>query len=98
MTCARISEFVHCSHPENRRGRAESERFKCFSTMSCSRRQGQSGHLLPGTSADSANLPDPDILALKKVEELEAALEQLATVAEDLKACVPLLAIAHRSV
>jgi hypothetical protein len=30
-------------------------------------------------------LPDPDVLALEIAEELEAALEQFAAIAEDLK-------------
>ena len=34
---------------------------------------------------DSANLPDPGVLALEITAELEAALEQFATIAEDLK-------------
>jgi hypothetical protein len=34
---------------------------------------------------DSANLPDPDVLAQEIVDDLEAALEQFATIAEDLK-------------
>jgi type I restriction enzyme M protein len=34
---------------------------------------------------DSANLPDPDVVALEIAEELEAALEQFAQIAEDLK-------------
>ena len=34
---------------------------------------------------DSANLPDPDVLAIEIAEELEAALEQFAAIAEDLK-------------
>jgi len=34
---------------------------------------------------DSANLPDPDVLALEIAEELEAALEQFSAIAEDLK-------------
>jgi len=34
---------------------------------------------------DSANLPDPDVLALEIAEELEAALEQFTAIAEDLK-------------
>jgi hypothetical protein len=31
------------------------------------------------------NLPDSDVLALEKAEELEVALQQFATIAEDLK-------------
>ncbi len=34
---------------------------------------------------DSANLPDPDVLALEITEDLEAALEQFATIAVDIK-------------
>jgi type I restriction enzyme M protein len=34
---------------------------------------------------DSANLPDPDVLAQEIVDDLEAALQQFATIAEDLK-------------
>ena len=34
---------------------------------------------------DSANLPDPDILATEIVEDLQAALAQFAEIANDLK-------------
>ena len=34
---------------------------------------------------DSANLPDPDIIAAEIVEDLEAALEQFSAIAQDLK-------------
>jgi type I restriction enzyme M protein len=34
---------------------------------------------------DSANLPNPNVLALEIAEELEAALEQFSAIAEDLK-------------
>ena len=33
---------------------------------------------------DSDNLPDPDVIALEIVEDLEAALEQFRLIAEDL--------------
>ena len=33
---------------------------------------------------DSANLPEPDVLAQEIVEELEAALEQFAGIVEEL--------------
>ena len=32
----------------------------------------------------SANLPEPDVLAAEIVEDLQAALEQFAAIAEDL--------------
>ena len=34
---------------------------------------------------ESANLPAPEIIAQEIVDDLEAALEQFATIAEDLK-------------
>jgi len=34
---------------------------------------------------DSANLPDPDVIAREIVEDLEAALQQFAAIANDLK-------------
>ena len=34
---------------------------------------------------DSANLPEPDVLAVAIVEELEAALEQFAAIAQELE-------------
>jgi type I restriction enzyme M protein len=34
---------------------------------------------------DSANLPDPDIIAAEIVEDLEAALQQFGAIAVDLK-------------
>jgi type I restriction enzyme M protein len=34
---------------------------------------------------DSANLPDPDVIATEIAEDLEAALDQFAQIASDLK-------------
>ena len=34
---------------------------------------------------ESANLPAPDVIAQEIADDLEAALEQFATIAEDLK-------------
>jgi len=44
-----------------------------------------SKHLTFESLEDSANLPDPDIIAAEIVEDLEAALSQFATIAADLK-------------
>jgi type I restriction enzyme M protein len=35
---------------------------------------------------DSANLPEPEVLAAEIVEDLQAALEQFAAIAEDIGA------------
>jgi type I restriction enzyme M protein len=34
---------------------------------------------------DSVNLPDPDVIAAEIVEDLEAALQQFAAIANDLR-------------
>jgi type I restriction enzyme M protein len=36
-------------------------------------------------SEDSANLPNPDIIAAEIVEDLQAAIAQFAAIAQDLK-------------
>ncbi len=36
-------------------------------------------------SEDSANLPDPEIIAAEIVEDLQAAIAQFAAIAQDLK-------------
>jgi type I restriction enzyme M protein len=83
-----LDEFVHCFHPENRHERTESERFRCFSYDELLKRDKVNLDIFwlkEESLEDSANLPDPDVLALEIAEELEAALEQFAALAEDLK-------------
>jgi type I restriction enzyme M protein len=83
-----LDEFVHCYHPENRHERTESERFKCFAYDELLKRDKVNLDIFwlkDESLEDSANLHDPDVLALEIAEELEAALEQFATIAEDLK-------------
>jgi hypothetical protein len=42
------------------------------------------GHQTRGV-ADSANLPDPDVIAAEIAEDLQAALDQFTQIAADLK-------------
>ena len=42
-------------------------------------------HLTFAILEDSANLPDPDVIAQEIVEDLEAAVSQFAEIAADLK-------------
>ena len=44
------------------------------------------------TLEDSASLPDPDVLAVEIVQDLQAALAQFAAIAEDLEVEPSLLA------
>jgi type I restriction enzyme M protein len=67
---------------------ATSERFRCFPYDELLKRDKVNLDIFwlkAESLEDSANLPDPDVLALEIAEELEAALEQFATIAEDLK-------------
>ena len=83
-----LDEFVQCFHPENRHERNESERFKGFAYDDLLKRDKVNLDIFwlrDESLEDSANLPDPDVLALEIAEELEAALEQFAAIAEDLK-------------
>lgn len=83
-----LNDFVACYHLENRHERTESERFKSFSYDELTKRDKVNLDIFWLTDEsleDSANLPDPGVLALEIAEELEAALAQFAAIAEDLK-------------
>ncbi len=75
-------------NPENRHQPTESERFKSFDYDDLLKRDKLNLDIFwlrDESLEDSANLPDPDIIAAEIVEDLEAALEQFALIAEDLK-------------
>ena len=83
-----LDDFVACYNPENRFKRNETERFKPFDYDQLIKRD--KGNLdifwLKDESLeDSANLPDPDVIAAEIAEDLEAALDQFSQIAADLK-------------
>jgi type I restriction enzyme M protein len=66
----------------------ESERFKSFTYEDLLKRDKLNLDIFwlkDESLEDSANLPDPDVIAAEIVEDLEAALSQFATIATDLK-------------
>jgi type I restriction enzyme M protein len=70
------------------KNRKESERFKSFTYEELAKRDKLNLDILwlkDESLEDSANLPDPDVIAAEIVEDLEAALSQFATIAADLK-------------
>ena len=73
-----LGDFVACYHPANRHKRKETERFKAFVYDDLKKRDKLS-------LEDSSTLPDPDILAAEIVEDLQAALDEFAQIAADLK-------------
>ncbi len=72
----------------SRHKRVESERFKCFSYDDLVKRDKVNLDIFwlkDEALEESANLPAPEIIAQEITDDLEAALEQFATIAEDLK-------------
>ena len=83
-----LDDFVACYNPKNRHERKESERFKSFTYEELAKRDKLNLDIFwlkDESLKDSANLPDPDIIAQEIVEDLEAALSQFAAIAADLK-------------
>ncbi len=82
-----LQEFISCYNPDNRHDRKEAERFKCFAYEELIQRDKASLDLFwlrDESLEDSANLPDPDVLADEIAENLEAALEQFRGISEAL--------------
>ncbi|HLW55140.1 MAG TPA: class I SAM-dependent DNA methyltransferase [Candidatus Angelobacter sp.] len=83
-----LDDFVKCYNAENRHKRKETERFKCFTYDELIKRDKASLDIFwlkDESLEDSANLPDPDVIAAEIVEDLQAALDEFALIAADLK-------------
>ncbi len=71
-----------------RHNRVETERFKCFTYDELLKRDKVNLDIFwlkDEALEESANLPAPEIIAADITADLEAAMEQFATIAEDLK-------------
>ncbi len=83
-----LDDFVACYNPKNRHSRKESERFKSFTYDELTKRDKVNLDIFwlkDDALEESANLPAPEIIAADITADLEAAMEQFATIAEDLK-------------
>ena len=83
-----LDDFVACYHTKNRHDRKESERFKAFTYEELAKRDKVNLDIFwlkDDALEESANLPAPEVIAADITADLEAALEQFATIAEDLK-------------
>lgn len=83
-----LDDFVACYNTKNRQERTESERFKSFTYEELSKRDKVNLDIFwlkDEALEESANLPSPEVIAADIAADLEAALEQFATIAEDLK-------------
>jgi len=82
-----LDDFVACYNPKNRHGRKERERFKSFTYEELTKRDKVNLDIFwlkDDALEESANLPAPEIIAADIAADLEAALEQFATIADDL--------------
>lgn len=89
-----LGDFVACYKPENRHKRkatwAEANpigRWRAYNydeLISCDKVNLDIFWLRNELLEDTANLPDPDVLATEIVEDLQAALEQFSEIAEEL--------------
>ena len=82
-----LDDFVACYNPKNRHDRKERERFKSFTYEELTKRDKVNLDIFwlkDEALEESSNLPAPEIIAADIAADLEAALEQFATIAEDL--------------
>jgi type I restriction enzyme M protein len=83
-----LDDFVACYNTKNRNDRKESGRFKSFDYEELVKRDKLNLDIFwlkDEALEESANLPPPDVIAAEIAADLEAALEQFATIAGDLK-------------
>jgi type I restriction enzyme M protein len=88
MKRADLGDFVRCFNPGSRHARKETERFRPFSCEEIVKRDKLSLDIFwlkDDSLADSASLPEPDAIAAAIVEDLEAALDEFAQIAANLK-------------
>lgn len=90
-----LDDFVACYNPENRRDRTPTwseenpeGRWRRYPYDELAKRDKVNLDLIwlkDKSLEDSANLPDPDAIALEIVEDLQAALDSFAAIAADLR-------------
>jgi type I restriction enzyme M protein len=82
-----LTDFVGRYNPRNRNARHETERFHVFSYDELMQRDKVNLDIFwlrDESLEDSANLPDPDVLAREIAENLEAALDQFTAISRSL--------------
>ena len=83
-----LQDFIRCYNSENRHQREETERFKRFTYEELMQRDKVSLDIFwlkDESLEDMENLPDPEVLALEIIENLESALDQFRAIYEDLE-------------
>jgi type I restriction enzyme M protein len=92
---ADLDDFVACYNPENRHKRTATwsetkpdGRWRCFEYDELAKRDKLNLDIFwlkDKSLEDSDNLPEPDVLAQEITDDLQAAIDQFATVAERLR-------------
>lgn len=83
-----LQDFIARYNPENRHDRQETGRFRAFDYGDLMQRDKVSLDIFwlkDESLEDTENLPAPDVLAGKIVENLQAALEQFSSIYEELE-------------
>jgi len=94
MTRVDLDEFVACYNPENRHERKPTwsadnpdGRWRAYTYEEIIARDKASLDIFwlrDESLEDSANLPDPDVIAAEIIEDLQSALEELQAISDDL--------------
>ena len=94
MTRADLDEFVACYNPGSRHDRKPTwsednpdGRWRAYTYEEIIARDKASLDIFwlrDESLEDSANLPDPDVIAAEIIEDLQAALEELQAISDDL--------------
>ena len=82
-----LDDFVACYNPQNRFERKATDRFHSFDYDELLKRDKVNLDIFwlkDESLEDSANLPEPDVIAAEIAEDLEAALDQFSQIASDL--------------
>lgn len=85
---ADLDDFVACFNSANRHDRKTTERFHSFDYEDLVKRDKANLDIFwlkDESLEDSANLPDPDVIAAEIAEDLQAALDQFSQIAADLR-------------
>jgi type I restriction enzyme M protein len=83
-----LDDFVKCYNAGNRHKRKPTERFRSFTYDELVKRDKASLDIFwlkDDSLEDVANLPSPDVIAAEIVEDLQAALDEFALIAADLR-------------
>ncbi len=83
-----LLDFVRCYNPQNRHERKEAERFRAFTYEELMQRDKVNLDIFwlkDESLEDSANLPEPDILAREIADNLESALTQFSSIYQDIE-------------